>query len=75
MRLSCIQLSWALLFGLFLSIGNSFVVTTTPQTTQRRRIAQLSMAEKAAPNVSGEDLEKMLTEWDQPLVVDAYATW
>ena len=33
------------------------------------------MAEKAAPNVSGEDLEKMLTEWDQPLVVDAYATW
>lgn len=30
---------------------------------------------KAAPLVSGEDLEMMLTEWDQPLVVDAYATW
>lgn len=31
--------------------------------------------EKAAPLVSGEELEMMLTEWEQPLVVDAYATW
>lgn len=30
---------------------------------------------KAAPMVSGEELELMLTEWDLPLVVDAYATW
>ena len=30
---------------------------------------------KAAPLVSGEDLELMLTEWDQPHVIDAYATW
>ena len=30
---------------------------------------------KAAPMVTGEELEKMLTEWDTPLVVDAYATW
>lgn len=30
---------------------------------------------KAAPMVSGEELEMMLTEWDLPLVVDAYATW
>jgi hypothetical protein len=30
---------------------------------------------KAAPLVSGEELEIMLTEWDQPLVVDAYATY
>ena len=38
--------------------------------------SQLRMAEKdaAAPVVSGADLEMMLTEWDQPLVVDAYAT-
>lgn len=36
---------------------------------------QLGMAEgAAAPLVSGADLEMMLTEWDQPLVVDAYAT-
>jgi len=31
--------------------------------------------EKAAPLVSGEELERMLTEWDEPLVIDAYATW
>jgi thioredoxin len=30
---------------------------------------------KAAPLVSGEELEVMLTEWDAPLVIDAYATW
>ena len=32
-------------------------------------------AEKAARDITGEDLEVMLTEWDQPLVLDAYATW
>jgi hypothetical protein len=31
--------------------------------------------EKLAKQVTGEELEVMLTEWDQPLVVDAYATW
>jgi hypothetical protein len=35
----------------------------------------MSEEAKAAPLVSGEDLEVMLTEWDQPLIVDAYATW
>ncbi|KAL7449264.1 hypothetical protein ACHAWC_001334, partial [Mediolabrus comicus] len=37
----------------------------------------LQMAEegKAAPMVSGEELEAMLQEWETPLVVDAYATW
>ena len=30
---------------------------------------------KAAPLVSGAELEVMLTDWDEPLVVDAYATW
>lgn len=29
---------------------------------------------KAAPVVSGEQLEVMLTEWDTPLVLDAYAS-
>lgn len=29
---------------------------------------------KAAPVVSGEELEVMLTEWDTPLVLDAYAS-
>lgn len=31
--------------------------------------------EKVAKQVTGEDLEIMLTEWEQPLVIDAYATW
>lgn len=31
--------------------------------------------DKAAKHVTGEELEMMLTEWEQPLVVDAYATW
>lgn len=31
--------------------------------------------EKAAPLVTGEELELMLTEWEEPLVIDAYATW
>ena len=30
---------------------------------------------KAAPAVTGEQLEMMLQEWDTPLVIDAYATW
>ena len=31
--------------------------------------------EKAAPLISGADLEVMLADLDQPLVIDAYATW
>ena len=31
--------------------------------------------EKAAPLISGADLEMMLQDLEQPLVVDAYATW
>lgn len=30
---------------------------------------------KLARMVTGEELELMLTEWDTPLVIDAYATW
>lgn len=37
--------------------------------------AEASSETKAAPLVTGEQLEIMLTEWDEPLVVDAYATW
>lgn len=34
-----------------------------------------SADDKAAKEVTGEELELMLTEWDTPLLVDAYATW
>mmetsp|Transcript_15899 Transcript_15899/g.28905 ORF Transcript_15899/g.28905 Transcript_15899/m.28905 type:complete len:180 (-) Transcript_15899:111-650(-) len=46
-------------------------------TTRSHPISALhSVAEdKAAPLVTGEELELMMTEWDEPLVVDAYATW
>ncbi|KAL7539424.1 hypothetical protein ACHAXR_009289 [Thalassiosira sp. AJA248-18] len=43
-----------------------------------KEMMQLNMVDdtkKAAPMVTGEQLETMLQEWDQPLVVDAYATW
>jgi hypothetical protein len=41
----------------------------------RRTATALSAENKVASMVSGEELEKMLVELDQPLVVDAYATW
>jgi len=50
-----------------------------PFTHTTNRDMQLYMVddtkEKAAPMVTGEELEKMLQEWETPLVVDAYATW
>lgn len=56
----------------FISIASAFVpLSASP------RVSKLFAEEdeKAGPLVSGEELEMMLTEWDQPLVVDAYATW
>ena len=56
-------------------LANAFV----PAPFATVRMTSLFMAEgseaKEAKLVSGEELEMMLTEWDQPLVVDAYATW
>ena len=51
-----------------------------PLAVSRRRAASplymtSSKEEKLAKQVTGEELEIMLTEWEQPLVVDAYATW
>mmetsp|Transcript_63639 Transcript_63639/g.183063 ORF Transcript_63639/g.183063 Transcript_63639/m.183063 type:complete len:172 (+) Transcript_63639:62-577(+) len=68
-----------LLFTAALSAASAFSpvqrVSTHPHSSQ----SCLSMAEgseaKEGRLVSGEELEMMLTEWDQPLVVDAYATW
>ena len=59
-------------FSALLASSNAFA----PLGTFTRPASKLSMAEeKEAPLVSGESLEMMLQEWDQPLVVDAYATW
>ncbi|KAL3792180.1 hypothetical protein HJC23_009644 [Cyclotella cryptica] len=55
------------------SIGESPI---TRRSIAQRSSTQRNMAEdKAAKQVTGAELEKMLQEWDTPLVVDAYATW
>lgn len=57
----------------------STTASPLPLTHTTKRDMQLNMVddtkEKAAPMVTGEELEKMLQEWETPLVVDAYATW
>ena len=49
------------------------------QQQQQRPQSSLFMAatgeEKAAPLISGADLEVLLADLDTPLVIDAYATW
>jgi hypothetical protein len=67
--------SMALVAAWCLTSAEAFATPSTSRTTSR--ISHLFMTDevKAAPMVSGEELEMMLTEWDQPLVVDAYATW
>ena len=65
-----------LLSAIAVSAVTAFSAARLPQ---RRHPGHLFMAEEAeakeAQLVSGEELEVMLTEWDAPLVVDAYATW
>ena len=52
-------------------------VNSSPSFYYSRLDASLNAStdEKAAIEVTGEELEVMLTEWDTPLLVDAYATW
>jgi hypothetical protein len=40
--------------------------------TSRKFSTSLFAEEKFAKEVTGEELEIMLTEWDQPLLLDAY---
>jgi len=58
------------------TIGSLGDASITRRSLEQRSSTQRNMAEeKAAKQVTGADLEKMLQEWDTPLVVDAYATW
>jgi thiol:disulfide interchange protein len=53
--------------------SNAFVphfAFTKPQTA---RFSSESAVE--APSITAEELEVMMSEWDTPLIVDAYATW
>ena len=64
--------------AILLSLGLSMSSAFAPAQLPPRRPWSLYMAEgeeKVAKLVSGEELEVMLTEWDEPLVLDAYATW
>ena len=61
------------------NVTNGF---TSPFVNSRNSVAfatradtSLNAEDKVARDVSGEELEIMLTEWDQPLILDAYATW
>jgi hypothetical protein len=63
------------LLALCISLSAAFA----PHHAFTRPVSKLSMAAEgedvAAPLVSGAELEMMLTEFNEPLVVDAYATW
>ena len=45
------------------------------EARQRTRVADETAEGKAVKQVTGEELERMMADWDTPLVVDAYATW
>ncbi len=63
--------------------NNSASAFTSPLVaSQKKSVAfaprldtSLNAEGKFARDVTGAELEVMLTEWDQPLVLDAYATW
>ena len=61
----------------FMSGGHNNMMVS--KINDRYTTSKLQMVDdtkdKLAKMVSGEELETMLQEWDQPLVVDAYATW
>ena len=71
----------ALIYTAILLVPGSmaFGVVKLPTTTTRQRQFTSSLrageTDLAGPLVTGEQLEMMLTELEQPLVVDAYATW
>jgi hypothetical protein len=60
---------------LFSTLTSISAFTPAPVTMTRTRSLFMAEDTKEAKLVSGEELEVMLTEWDAPLVLDAYATW
>ena len=71
-----IFVSSILLFLSFRTLSYGFApVPNNVGRSNRQSIIVRASTEKAAPSVTGEELEIMLTEMEQPIVVDAYATW
>jgi hypothetical protein len=60
-------------FLAILAASNAFV----PQVAFPKPHTALFTSESAveAHSITGEELEVMMSEWDTPLIVDAYATW
>jgi hypothetical protein len=57
---------------------NADAAATVPSASRLRKATALFDAKdptKAAVSITGEELERLLTEWEKPLVIDAYATW
>jgi hypothetical protein len=76
--MNAFTISW--LFVLALTSVQAFVSNPSApafvgSSSNARSTSLFATEEKAAPMVTGEELEVMLTEWEEPLVIDAYATW
>lgn len=69
--LTILLLTLSTLASAFLTPSHYGVSTIKRFSTERH----MAEGEKLAKQVTGEQLEAMLQEWDTPLVVDAYATW
>jgi hypothetical protein len=61
--------------ALLVEASFAFVVKPTQGLVGTTSTSLRAGTDLAGPLVSGEQLEMMLTELEQPLVVDAYATW
>jgi hypothetical protein len=65
------------LFTLMVASTQAFTIPSTfgvPRFTSSSKLFATEEV-KVAKQVTGEELEMMMAEWDMPLVVDAYATW
>lgn len=58
-----------------LAVGTTAFTTNSGLHKSQSRLSSSLHAEKVAKEVTGAELEVMLQEWDQPLLLDAYATW
>jgi hypothetical protein len=74
LSISCLFLL-ALQVQAFVSNPSAPFVASRSTAGSTRLFAGEDTKDKAAPMVTGAELEIMLTEWEEPLVIDAYATW
>ena len=55
--------------------ANAFIPFMVSRTKSPTVLFASESAALAAPSITGAELEVMMSEWDTPLVIDAYATW